>query len=80
MEKVRCKIEVAAGEIRYENGESGIDELIEEFESVGIEIIETTSGLYNGDEDWVLEGTQEILESVLTELGWDVSEIEFEEI
>ena len=70
-----CEIGVAAGELNIRE----ILELINEFESVGIEVVNRESGLYNGDEDWELKGPLEVLEKTLNSLGWDVSTIEFED-
>ena len=46
---------------------------------MGIKVISRVDGMFNGDEEWELEGTREALEHTLTTLGWDVSTIEFED-
>jgi hypothetical protein len=79
MKNFRCEIGVAAGEIRIEHGEEGIQNLIEEFNNSGIEVIEMNPGLYNCDEDWIVEGSKENLEFTLNSLGWDLDQLEFEE-
>ena len=70
-----CEIGVAASELNTRE----LLELIDEFESAGIEVVNREKGLYNGDEDWELKGPLEVLEKTLTSLGWDVSTIEFED-
>ena len=79
MKNFRCEIGVAAGEMRQEHGEKAIRNLIKEFESFGIEVLERNPGLYNCDEDWIVEGSKENLEFTLNSLGWDIEQLEFEE-
>ena len=74
-----CEIGVSVSEIHRDSGEKGILELINEFELMGIKVISRVDGMFNGDEDWELEGTREALERTLTTLGWDIFTIEFED-
>jgi hypothetical protein len=74
-----CEIGVSINEIRHDSGEKGILELINEFELMGIKVISRVDGMFNGDEEWELEGNRKALEHTLTTLGWDVSTIEFED-
>jgi hypothetical protein len=57
-----------------EIGKRETSKLIDEFEKAGIEILDRTDGLYNGDEDWTLRGTKSNLERTLLAWGFDFNE------
>ena len=58
----------------WEIGARECSKLVDEFEKSGIEILDRTAGLYNGDEDWTLRGTKRNLERTLLAWGFDFDE------